>query len=226
MYEFLTGPMVWVSFAVFVIGVTYRAVKYIRGLNWKLDRVAYRAHFGYGLKGALRSIVMWLIPFGTRNWRVKPGFTILFFVFHAGLLIVPIFLLAHAILIKQAWGISWPSLPGVLADGLSIAMLVAGVFMIIRRLALPEVRIVTTAYDYLLLAIAMAPFFTGLMARFGAPGYDIWLMAHLITGHLMLLAIPFTKLAHVIMFFMVRGQIGMDFGIKRGGMKKGGSLAW
>ena len=41
----------------------------------------------------------------------------------------------------------------------------------------------------------------------------------------MLVAIPFTKLSHFVLFFMSRMQIGMDFGIKRGGMKSKG-MAW
>jgi len=40
-----------------------------------------------------------------------------------------------------------------------------------------------------------------------------------------LIAIPFTKLSHIVLFFASRAQIGMDYGIKRGGMK-GKSMAW
>jgi len=43
MYEFLTGPMFYISIAVFVIGLLFQAIRYIKGLDWKLDRVAYRA---------------------------------------------------------------------------------------------------------------------------------------------------------------------------------------
>jgi nitrate reductase gamma subunit len=50
-------------------------------------------------------------------------------------------------------------------------------------------------------------------------------MAHIICGEIMLIAIPFTKLSHMVMFFLSRGQLGMDYGIKRGGMK-GKGLAW
>jgi len=42
----------------------------------------------------------------------------------------------------------------------------------------------------------------------------------------MLIAVPFTKLSHFVLFFMSRGQIGMDFGIKRGGMKNPKGFAW
>jgi nitrate reductase gamma subunit len=94
-----------------------------------------------------------------------------------------------------------------------------------RRIALPEVRILTTAYDYLLLAITIAPFLTGFIAAHTVANYNAWLIAHVLTGELMLVAIPFTKLSHFVLFFMSRAQIGMDYGIKRGGMK-GRGLSW
>ncbi len=40
-----------------------------------------------------------------------------------------------------------------------------------------------------------------------------------------LVAIPFTKLSHVFLFFASRAQLGMDFGIKRGGLK-GTKMDW
>ena len=38
----------------------------------------------------------------------------------------------------------------------------------------------------------------------------------------MLIAIPFTKLCHVVGFFLSRGQLGADFGIKRAYKARGG----
>ena len=225
MYEFLTGPMLWVSFAVCFIGLAAKVVWYIRGLDWRLDRVTYTKNVKYGVRGALRSIGFWLLPFGTRNWRVKPLYTILFFGFHAGLVFVPLFLIGHAVILKERFGIDWMTMPQGAADFLTVFTLITGLGIIIRRIALPEVRIVTTAYDYLLLAISMAPFVTGFMAVQHIGDYQFWLTAHILTGEILLLAIPFTKLSHIVMFFLSRAQIGMDFGIKRGGMKSKG-LAW
>ena len=90
---------------------------------------------------------------------------------------------------------------------------------------MPEVRIITTAYDYLLLAIAAAPFVTGILARYQVGNYDFWLITHILCGEIFLVAIPLTKLSHFILFFLSRAQLGMDYGIKRGGMK-GKGLAW
>ncbi len=225
MYDFITGPLLWVTFLVFFGGLAVRFVLYVKGLDWKLDRVAYREFPGYGAKGALRSIVFWLIPFKAHGWREKPFMTLLFFTFHGGLLITPVFLLAHNVLLSQAWGFSLPALPGPVADVLTIAVLVAALFLILRRIALPEVRILTTFYDYVVLAIAAAPFVTGLAAARHWGNYDAWLIAHILSGEIMLMAIPFTKLSHFLLFFLSRAQIGADYGIKRGGMKSKG-LAW
>jgi nitrate reductase gamma subunit len=177
------------------------------------------------MKGALRSIFSWLLPFGTRRWKTKPGMTILFFVFHIGLIITPIFLLAHNIILQERWGISWATLSGPVADTLTIAVIVSAVFLVLRRIAFPEVRILTSAYDYLLLAITVAPFVTGFLASQKVAGYQFWLYAHIISGEIMLISIPLTKLSHIVLFFMSRAQLGMDYGIKRGGMK-GKGLVW
>ncbi len=71
----------------------------------------------------------------------------------------------------------------------------------------------------------MAPLVTGLLARYQIGDYSFWLNAHILTGELVLLAIPFTKLSHVFLFFASRAQLGMDFGIKRGGLK-GTKMDW
>lgn len=225
MYEIVTGPLAWLSFLIFFIGISVRVVLYIKGLDWKLDRVTYRVNTLYGIKGAIRSILFWIVPFGSRSWRTKPLFTILVFSFHIGLLVTPVFLIAHNLLLKERWGFKLWTIGEGTADILTIVVIISAVFLALRRIALPEVRILTTAYDYLLLLIAVAPFITGFMAHRQVADYQFWLILHILSGEIWLIAIPFTKLSHIVMFFLSRAQIGMDFGIKRGGMK-GKGLAW
>ncbi len=161
MYEFVTGPLAWLAFLVFFIGIIVRLVLYVRGLDWKLDRVTYSVNTSFGVKGAVRSILFWLTPFGTHSWRDNPWFTLLVFVLHLGLIFTPLFLLAHNIFLQERWGFSLWSMPDALADTLTIAVIASAVLLAMRRIALPEVRIITSAYDYLMLAIAVAPFVTG-----------------------------------------------------------------
>ena len=225
MYEFVTGPLAWLAFIVFFAGVIYRVVWYFSGLHWQLDRVAYSTNIRYGIKGAIRSIFFWIIPFGSVGWRAKPFMTILFFVFHVGLVITPIFVQAHNILLRERWGFSLWTMSDVAADTLTVFTLVAAFFLILRRVVYPEVRILTTAYDYLVLAISLAPFITGFIAYHQYSNHEFWLILHVLCGEIMLVAIPFTKLSHFVLFFCSRAQIGMDFGIKRGGMK-GTNFSW
>jgi nitrate reductase gamma subunit len=225
MYAFVTGPLAWLSFTVFFVGIIARIIWYFRGLSWQLDRVAYKEYMAFGIKGALRSIFFWLIPFGTHSWRFYPFFTICFFTFHIGLLFTPLFIYGHNVLLQERWGFSLLTMPDGMADFLTIAVIIAAVFIILRRNALPEVRIITKPYDYLVLTIAVAPFITGLLAHQQIGNYNFWLIAHILTGEIFLVAIPLTKLSHFIGFFLSRAQLGMDYGIKRGGMK-GKGLAW
>jgi nitrate reductase gamma subunit len=125
-------------------------------------------------------------------------------------------------------------MPDAVADFLTIAVFVSVILLILRRIALPEVRLITTAYDYLLLAIAVAPFLTGFIAFHGSSNYHFWIVTHVLCGEIFLVAIPLTKLSHFVLFFLSshfvlfflsRAQLGMDYGIKRGGMKNKG-IAW
>ena len=225
MYEFVTGPLVWLSFAIFFVGLIVRTVFYVRGLDWKLDRVTYSVNTSFGVRGAVRSILYWLFPYGTRSWRHNPWFTLWVFLMHIGLLFVPIFLLGHSVLMRERLGFGLWSMPEGLADVLTILVIVSVIFLTLRRIALPEVRLITTLYDYLLLVVAVAPFVTGYIASHGTPNYSFWIIAHVLSGEILLIAIPLTKLSHFILFFMSRAQLGMDYGIKRGGMKNKG-IAW
>jgi nitrate reductase gamma subunit len=221
MYEFVTGPLAWVAFAVFFFGLIARLIWYIRGLDWQLDRVAYTHHMLYGIKGAARSVVQWLIPYGTHSWRFYYVFTILVFVFHLGIIITPIFLLSHNLLLEERWGFRLPALPEAFTNGMTVLVMVAVVLILVRRFVLPHVRILTTAYDIVLLLIVAAPFVTGFVAYQQMGDYQFWLIAHILSGEIMLIAVPLTKLSHALLFFMSRMQLGMDYGIKRGGMKTG-----
>lgn len=226
MLNLLTGPGLWLSTGICLIGLIVRGVMYVKELNWQLDSVAYTAHLKAGIKGAIRSIVFWILPFGTRAWRAQPLMTMVIFIFHIGIICVVFFLEAHQMILKEKTGFSFfIILNQKWADILSWGVIMSAVFLLFRRLALPEVRILTTKHDYAVLLLSAVPFVTGLLCRYQWGDVAFWLPAHIISGEVLLIAIPFTKLSHVLLFFMSRAQLGMDFGIKRGGLN-GKGLAW
>jgi nitrate reductase gamma subunit len=225
MYDLLTGPGLWLSIGICLTGLFVRGILYVKGLNWQLDRVAYTAHPKAGFKGALRSIFFWILPFGTRSWRTQPFMMVLFFIFHIGAVGIPLFLAAHNMVLQEKLGFSFVSMNQAVADVMSWGVIFSAILLTVRRLALPEVRILTTPYDYLVLFLSAAPFITGLICRYEIGNYSLFIIVHILFGEILLISIPFTKLSHILLFFLSRAQLGMDFGIKRGGMK-GKGLAW
>ena len=226
MLDFITGPLFVISLAVFFVGLLLRAIFYVRGLDAKLERVAYTYHADRSIPGALTSIFKWLIPGGTCGWRAQPVATLLFFLLHCGAVLIPLFLLGHTVLLEYYTGISLPALPGALADILSIAAVVGLVLLALRRLAVPALRQLNSGQDWFILLLTFLPFATGLMARLNTASYESWMIAHVLCGELFLILAPFTKLSHIVLFFMSRSQIGMDFAIKRGGATRGGAFPW
>lgn len=228
MVEFVTGPLLYISLAVFVIGLTVRVVMYVNGLSQKLDRVAYKAHMGKGLKGACASIFRWMIPGATHGWRVQPFMMIVFFMFHIGAVLLPLFILGHTIVMEYYLSIGMPALPGVVSDVLSIIAVIGLAGLAARRIFVPEARFLTTAQDWFILVLTAVPFVTGVLARYtgGTEVYDALMFAHVLSGEIFLILAPFTKLSHMVLYFLSRAQIGMDFAIKRGGMNRKTEFPW
>lgn len=226
MYTLLTGPLLWIALLIFVGGLSWRVVRYIKGLDWRLERVAYGPGRDIGLKGAVTSVLQWLVPFGTHSWRKQPYFTVAFFLFHTGLVIVPLFLLGHMVIMQERFGFSLPSFPLWLSDGLTVGALVGGLMMALRRIALPEVRFISCKMDWFVLGLCFFVLLSGFLTRLQAPGYEDWLLWHVFSGEVVLVCAPFTKLSHIVLYFMSRGQLGMDFAIKRGGASRGPAYPW
>ena len=207
-YNIVTGPLAWVSFILFFGGIIFRLVRLL-----VLVRKTEKFIFTYmSLKYSLRSIFHWLVPFAATNWRQRPVLTVVTFVFHLGLLIVPIFLLSHVVLWDEAWNLSWGTLPDGLADVLTLIVIACCIFFLVRRLARPEVKFVTDASDYLLLAMVAAPFVTGFLAYHQWFGTDWMTIVHMLCGEIMLAAIPFTRLSHMISSVLTRAYMGSEFG--------------
>jgi nitrate reductase gamma subunit len=210
LYNLLRGPLVWIAFLVFIGGSIYKVREMI--LLARNEKVVMPY---ISLKLTLRSLFHWLIPFNSVNWRLRPVITIVTFLFHIGLVFTPIFLVAHNVLIYESWGIDWWTLPENLADIMTMIVIGSCIFFFLRRIFAPEVRFVTFADDYLILAITFLPFITAFLA------YHQWLfpnktmvILHMLFGEMMLIAIPFTRLGHMFYFFLTRAYMGSDHGFR------------
>ena len=208
LYNFVSGPLVWLAFIIFIGGCLYRLITLIV-LVHKKEKFIY-SYMSW--KYSLRSIVRWSTPFATENMRRHPAMTIVAYVFHVCLILTPIFLLAHVTLVDESWDLSWWTLPDTLAAIMTLLVIGACVFFLVRRLVNPEVQYVTSASDYILLTIVAAPFITGFLVYYQWFGYQTLLILHILSGEVMLVAIPFTRLSHMLLAPLTRAYMGSEFG--------------
>ena len=210
-YNLVSGPLVWVAFIAFAGGSIYRLVS-MAVLARQKDALVF--HY-MSPRFAIRSILHWIIPFGSVNSRKQPVMTLVTFVFHIGAVLMPLFLFAHVVMIKESWDISWWVLPEGAADFMTFIVMLCCVYFLVRRIVKPEVKYLTSASDFVLLALVAAPFLTGFWSYHQWVGFRIMGILHMLSGEVLLAAIPFTRLSHMIFFPFTRGYIGSEFGAVR-----------
>lgn len=207
MYELVRGPLVWVSLIVFVLGTIFQVFRF-----FALSRKAGMSPH-VPLKPPKKDLPKWYSPGRLAGFFKKTGHTVLSVspitiivstVFHVLLVLIPLFLLGHNELIELTLGISLPSISENTSDLLTFAVLLCCAFFLCRRLFLARVRSITTTYDYLVLALATVPFLSGFLAYHQIYEYRTVMIIHMLSGELMIMAIPFTKLTHMIFFFLNR----------------------
>ncbi len=206
--NFIMGPMVWISFLIFFIGVIFRLYKMVRLLN-KTEKFIYSY---MSLKYSLRSIFAWLTPFLPVSTRKRPVFWGISYIFHVLLFLLPIFLLSHVVLLEESMQWSWFTLSDSVADILTIIVILSLVFFAIRRVIVPEVKFLTRVSDFIFILIVALPFITGFLAYHQLLTYQYPLIVHVISGELMLILIPFTRFFHMFTAPFTRAYIGSEFG--------------
>ncbi|MBW2478419.1 MAG: nitrate reductase [Deltaproteobacteria bacterium] len=206
-YELVRGPFAWVALIVFVAGSLYRIAAML--ISGKKEPSLYPAT---SLKDGLRSILHGLMPFGSTYMRRQPLFTVVTIGFHLGVIILPLFLLAHTVLWYESWDILWWSLPDLLADIVAVWVMLACVYFLVRRSTVPEVKQITRPTDILLPAIVLLTFLTGFLAYHQWGPYRPMLILHILAGEILLVTIPFSKLGHMLFVMFSRAYMGAEFG--------------
>lgn len=207
-YTFVSGPLAWFAWAVFLFGAIYRLVS-----MYNLAKAKDGSSLAYmSLPYALRSIFHWLIPFGTMGWKGDPIMTVATFAFHIGFFLVAVFLGAHVVVWDTAFGVSWVTLPEQYGDIASFVVLGACAVFAVRRLSLPHVRNVTRCKDWFALALVVLPFVTGVLAYHQVGPSLLMTTLHVLSGELLIALIPFTRLSHALFVVFTRAYMGSEFG--------------
>ena len=205
--DFARGPALQAGIAIFAFGVAWRLLSLLllpRPHDFTVPRPGASAPFVAGLaeigrRMAPKTQLLQGSLFGMVNG----------YVFHFGLAIVVFGLAQHVLFLKSVFGISWPALPSTLVNAAAVVTAASMLAALARRIAIPVLRLLSTADDYLSWLLAFLPVATGLaaVAHFGAP-YETLLALHLLSVALLLAWFPFGKLMHAFLVFGTRARTG------------------
>lgn len=210
-YLLVSGPLAWAAWTIFVLGSIYKVWSTLNTARKKDQVLLNYVSFKYGM----RSIINWSIPFNTVNMRLNPIFTGVAFFFHIAFFVLLIFVSAHQIMIEEGFGIGWFTIPDFVADIMAFGVIGACIYFAVRRVMRPEVSYVTDWTDFALLALVAAPFVTGVLAYHQLGDYMLMVVLHMVSAELLLVAIPFTRLSHMLLAPLTRAYIGSEFGMVR-----------
>jgi nitrate reductase gamma subunit len=214
MYELARGPLMWIAAIVFIVGIGYRVVQLFR-LTKRKER-AYCPTTNVREDSPEERKLRVIIFLQHTLLGQHPVMAIVSLVFHACIVAVPVLTHAHNLLWRESWGIGFFSLPDGIINIMTVIVLLGAFFFFMRRLVVPRVRAVSTLNDHLVLAVVTAPFLTGFMAYHQWADYRTIITLHILTGQLMLIAIPFTKVGHMVFFVFARTLFGSEFSMWRG----------
>jgi nitrate reductase gamma subunit len=217
--QFARGPLLDLAFAVLILGA-------LRQWGLTISEIirAYRLAGDQTIpwQWLVRRSLGWILPVNALRGTVIL-FTVASIAFHVGMLLVPFFLAGHVALIQKGLGLSWPTLPAGVADGLTMAALVGVGVILLYRLVDRATRFLSRAQDYLLLALCGAAFLSGYFVahppRNPLP-FTLMYLCHVLSAELILLFIPFSKLSHALLFPATRivWELGWHF-VPGGGEK-------
>lgn len=207
-YNFLIGPMALGALVIFFGGSLYKIIKMVYLVKKRESFIFTYMSWKYGL----RSILHWIIPFFTVNMRKHPVMTVVSFIFHICVLVTTLFLLSHIVIIDEFFGVKWMNLSDNTADIMIIIVISCCIFFLIRRLVCHEVRFVTTASDYFLLILITMVFITGFIAYHQWFYYRFFHICHILSGEILLIVFPYTRLNHMLFAIFSRFYTGSEFG--------------
>ena len=149
--------------------------------------------------------VSWLLPLN-RLHRNRAGYSLASFNMHVGILVVSLFLRNHIDILNANTGIAWIAISKPILDALTLVGIFGINALLLFRLYVYGSRQLSKFADYLLLLLLLNIFLSGFLA--GRPWnpipYDGLMLFHTLNGMVLALLIPFTKIAHCVLFPLIR----------------------
>jgi len=214
--ETARGPLFRVALTIMILGLGYRVVVVVLQIATAWRRAADRRLPGMDIAAATLG---WLVP--VRLLRSRPVYSAASFLFHVGVIVVPLFLVGHAALLAGILPRGWPTLNSTVADGLTLACLAALVVLLVGRVAVKSARKLTRTQDAVILVVLLVTVLFGFLAAHPTQSpFDAraMLLFHILGGNLVLVLIPTTKIAHCVLypFTQLLFQLGWHFPAESG----------
>ena len=199
--EWARGPLFRASLVIMLLGLfrvvflnTLSLVTLIAKARRNQREVRYRA--------VLVATLKWMLPFKKaveRRWF----FSLTSLVFHVAIIVTPLFLGAHILLWDRGLGLSWPAIGNPAADFLTLLAIGTGLALFVERVGARAARAISRPQDYFWPLLITIPFVSGYLAMHPAInpfGYQATMLVHVLSGDLILILIPFSKLSHIGLF--------------------------
>jgi nitrate reductase gamma subunit len=196
--DFAKGPLFAMTFMIMVLGLARHFViqiyELLSGKGRRLTAAPWRK--------ILKDAAGWVIPV-KQIMKGTPFFSSVSYLFHIGVIVVPVFLADHIALWEKTLGFNLPSLSAGWADFLSLFTVACVLILLGFRIFGGRQRSMSRQTDYVLLLLILLPFATGFLALHPGVNPVPWktmMLVHLLSAELLFVVIPFTKLAHIVLF--------------------------
>ena len=218
--EFARGPALGFSVAVFVVGLVWR----LYGIFRRPARIDYsQPRRADTVAGGLRAVFTKMLP--PKRVKIRGAQMLNAYAYHIGLALIAFGFAPHIAFIARHLGVGWHPLPDPVTYFATAVAILGLLIALMYRLTDPVQRLLSNFDDYFSWAVTLLPLLTG-MALIERPYYPVPTVApelpttpallglHLLSLELLLLWLPFGKLAHAVLFAVSRWRTGADFARK------------
>jgi nitrate reductase gamma subunit len=199
--DWARGPLFRASLLIMLLGLTrvlalntISILTLIRKAKKNQRKVPYRV--------ILIATLKWMF-LSSKPFERRVIFSITSIVFHIAIIVTPIFLAAHILLWERGLGLGWPAIGNAAADILTLIAIATGLALFVFRLFAKASRAISRFQDYLWPLLIVVPFATGYLAMHPAINpftYHATMLIHVLSGNLIFILIPFSKLSHMALF--------------------------
>ncbi len=200
--EIAQGPIFRFALAIFVLGLARQVGLTVSGALTAIRRAKDRR---LPYREIAKETLSWIFPIRALR-RARPLQSVASFAFHIGVILAGLFLRNHIDIFQSNVGIAWIALPRPLLDCLTLLAIAGATILLLYRVYSLSVRTLSTAMDYILLVMILGLMISGYIAgqSWNPIPYNTLMLFHTWGGILLVILIPFTKIAHCVLFPLTR----------------------